>query len=270
MFSEILSLWRPIVEILLIWALIYWLLRFFMGTRVVQVLIGLVILALLFNVAKVLGLNTVIWVLSKLFAVGVVAFLIIFQPEMRRGLARIGQKTMGHGGMAPESTAIDEIVRAVQELARRKHGSLIAFERGMSIRQEVEGGTDLDAQISADLLISIFDPHTPTHDGGVIIANRRIVCCGAFFPLSNNPDLPPSLGTRHRAALGLTEESDAICVVVSEETSQISIAEHGRLSAPLEVSELRQRLREVIEIHQGEERRRSILDLFARRSGGGL
>ena len=222
MFNLILSLWRPIVEIILIWALIYWLMRFFIGTRVVQVLAGLVVLAIIFNIAKWLELNSVIWVLAKLFAVGVVAFLIIFQPEMRRGLARMGKRTMGKNGFQTGGV-LDEIVKACQELSRRKHGALITIERGMSIRHEVEGGVDLDALVSADLIIALFDPHTPTHDGGMIISRGRIACYGAFYPLSNNPDLPPSLGTRHRAAIGLTEESDAICLIVSEEKNSISI-----------------------------------------------
>ena len=247
MLTLIFSLWRPIVEILLIWALIYWLMRFFIGTRVVQVLMGLIILAIIFNIAKFLELNTVIWVLSKLFAVGVVAFLIIFQPEMRRGLAQIGQRTMGKNGFQPGGV-LDEIVKAVQALSKRKHGAIIALERGMSIRHEVEGGVDLDARVTADLLISLFDPHTPTHDGGVIISAGRVACCSAFFPLSNNPDLAPSIGTRHRAALGLTEESDAVCLIVSEETHSVSVAQQGSLSVPLDAIALRRRLEEIFEL----------------------
>lgn len=246
MFETLFSLWRPVSEIILIWALVYWLMRFFIGTRVAQVFVGLVILAVIFNIAKLLDLNAVIWVLSKLFAVGVVAFLIIFQPEMRRGLARLGQKTMVRSGFQAGGV-LDEVVKATQELARRKHGALIVLERGMSLRDEVEGGMEIDARVTSDLLISIFDPHTPTHDGGVIIAGERIVCSGAFFPLSNNPDLAPSLGTRHRAALGLTEDSDAVCLIVSEETHAVSVAQQGSLSAPLDPSALRKRLEEVFE-----------------------
>lgn len=258
------SLWRPILEIFLIWALIYWLMRFFIGTRMIQVLMGLVILAIIFNIAKLLDLNTVIWVLSKLFAVGVVAFLIIFQPEMRRGLARIGQKTMGRSGFQLGGI-LDEMVKAVESLARRRHGALIAIERGMNVRDEVDGGVDLDARVSADLLISIFDPHTPTHDGGVIVAGGRIVCYGAFFPLSNNPHLAPSVGTRHRAALGLTEESDVVCLIVSEETSSISIALAGKLMSVSDGAELRQKLQSIFELQQTPEKKRKFWDLFLKR-----
>lgn len=261
MLTQILSLWRPIVEIILIWALIYWLMRFFIGTRVIQVLTGLVLLAIIFNIAKFLELNTVIWVLAKLFAVGVVAFLIIFQPEMRRGLARLGQKTMGKSGFQPGGV-LDEIVKATQELSRRKHGAIIALERGMSIRHEVEGGVDLDAKVTADLLISLFEPHTPTHDGGVIISGGRVACCSAFFPLSDNPDLAPSIGTRHRAALGLTEESDAVCLIVSEETHSISIAQQGSLSVPLDAAALRRRLEEIFEVGVEKEKKRGFWDFF--------
>lgn len=265
MLSQLLALWRPIVEILLIWALVYWLLRFFIGTRVIQVLAGLVVLAIIFNIAKFLQLNSVIWVLSKLFAVGVVAFLIIFQPEMRRGLARMGQKTMGRNAAQPPGV-VDEIVRAARELSKRSHGALIAFERSMAVRHEIEGGVDLDARVTADLLISIFEPHTPTHDGGVIIAGGRVACCGAFFPLSDNPDLPPSVGTRHRAALGLTEDSDAICLIISEETGLMTIADHGKLSVPLDLEELRQKLQLMLEL-PANEMRRSFWDQLLRKGG---
>lgn len=244
MLETLLFLWRPASEIILIWALVYWLMRFFIGTRVAQVFVGLVVLAVIFNIAKLLDLNAVIWVLSKLFAVGVVAFLIIFQPEMRRGLARIGQKTIGRTGFQPGGV-LDEVVKASRELAKKNHGALIALERGMSLKEEVEGGMEIDSRVTSDLLVSIFDPHTPTHDGGVIISGGRIVCSGTFFPLSNNPDLAPSLGTRHRAALGLTEDSDAVCLVVSEETGSVSIAQQGSLSVPLDSSALRKRLEEI-------------------------
>ncbi len=263
MLSQILSLWRPIVEIVLIWALIYWLMRFFIGTRVIQVLAGLVVLAVIFNIAKFLELNTVIWVLSKLFAVGVVAFLIIFQPEMRRGLARIGQRTMGKNGFQPGGV-LDEVVKAAGELSRRKHGAIIALERGMNIRSEVEGGVNLDAQVTSDLLISLFDPHTPTHDGGVIISGGRVACCSAFFPLSNNPDLAPSIGTRHRAALGLTEESDAVCLIVSEETNTVSVAQQGTLSVPMDAAALRRRLEEIFVVSSKETVKRGFWDLFSK------
>lgn len=238
MFEILTSFWRPVIEILFIWVLIYFVIRFFQGTRAMQVLLGLIILVVLFLVAKFFELNSIIWVLSKLFAVGVVAFLIIFQPEMRRVLARIGT-TMSTGFLS-KGGAIDEIVRACDHMSRHRTGALIAMERDVGLKNYIESGMSIDAKVSADLLLSIFDPHTPTHDGAVIIVGDRIACCGSLFPLTQITDLPSSVGTRHRAAIGLTEENDAVCVVVSEETGNISISVLGKLTKALDLENLKQ------------------------------
>lgn len=234
----IFSLWRPILEIGIIWALIYYFIRFFQGTRAMQVLVGLVILAGFFNLAKWLQLNTIIWVLTNLFAVGVVAFLIIFQPELRRALARIGQNTLGTGFLKKGGT-IDEVAQACEHLARNHIGALVAIERDIGLKNYIESGIGLDAKISAELLITLFNPHTPTHDGGVIVLNDRIASCGSLFPLSQNTSLARNYGTRHRAAIGLSEETDAVCVVVSEETGNISVAVYGKLTRALDIDGLR-------------------------------
>ena len=231
-------LWRPVLEILFIWVLLYSIIRFFQGTRAMQVLMGLVILAIIFNIAKVLELNTINWVLTKLFAVGVVAFLIIFQPELRRGLARIGQKTI-FGTLFKKGGTIDEVIQACDHLSRSKTGALIAIEREVGLQNYIESGLPLDAKISSELLITLFFPNTPTHDGGVIIQGERIASCGSLFPLSQDPQLSRSLGTRHRAAVGLTEESDAVTVVVSEETGTISLSVYGKLTRGLDGEALR-------------------------------
>ncbi len=236
--DSMLTLWRPILEILFIWMLIYSLIRFFQGTRAVQVLMGLLILAIIFNIAKVLELDTINWVLTKLFAVGVVAFLIIFQPELRRGLARIGQNTL-FGAFLKKGGTVDEVVQTCEHLSRSKIGALIAIERDVGLKNYIESGLVLDAKVSAELLITLFYPNTPTHDGGVIIQGDRIVSCGSLFPLSQNPQLARSLGTRHRAAVGLTEESDAVCVVVSEETGAISVSVYGKLTRDLDPESVR-------------------------------
>ena len=231
-------LWRPILEIVFIWLLIYSLIRFFQGTRAMQVLMGLVILAVIFNIAKVLELNTINWVLTKLFAVGVVAFLIIFQPELRRGLARIGQNTM-FGPFLKKGGTIDEVVQACEHLSRSKVGALIAIEREIGLNNYIESGLVLDARVSAELLITLFFPNTPTHDGGVIIQGQRVASSGSLFPLSQNPQLSRALGTRHRAAVGITEESDAVTVVVSEETGSVSVSVYGKLTRDLDSEALR-------------------------------
>ncbi len=231
-------LWRPLLEILFIWCLIYYLMRFFQGTRAVQVLMGLMILAIIFNIAKVLELNTIHWVLTKLFAVGVVALLIIFQPELRRALARIGQNTFV-GGFLKKGGTVDELVQACEYLSRNHMGALIAIERDMGLKNYIESGMTIDAKVSQELLITLFYPNTPTHDGGVIIVGDRVASSGSLFPLTQNTELSRFLGTRHRAALGLTEEGDAVCVVVSEETGGISVAVQGKLTRDLDAEGLK-------------------------------
>lgn len=236
--SILLLSWRPLLEILFIWTLVYYLIRFFEGTRALQVLMGLFMLAVIFNIAKALQLNSINWVLTKLFAVGVVAFLIIFQPELRRALARIGQNTL-MGGILKKGGAIDELIQACEHMSRNRIGALIAIEREVGLKNYIESGIILDAKISAEIFISLFSQNTPTHDGGMIVQGDRIATCGSLFPLSQNMAIARSLGTRHRAAMGLTEESDAVCVVVSEETGHISVAVNGKLTRAQDEEELR-------------------------------
>ena len=163
--------------------------------------------------------------------------------------------SMGPTGMLPSSS--DPVLSQVS------YGELADnfYEQAKYL---VEGGVDLDALVTADLLISLFDPHTPTHDGGLIISRGRVACCGAFFPLSNNSDLAPSLGTRHRAALGLTEESDAVCLIVSEETRSVSVAQQGSLSEPMDASQLRQKLEKIFQATTKEEPKRDPWNLFSK------
>ncbi len=237
MLEFLLSFWRPLVEIFFIWALIYFVIRFFQGTRAMQLLLGLIILVVIFLVAKFFELNSIIWVLSKVFAVGVVAILIIFQPEMRRALVRIGT-TMSVAFLKKEGM-LDELVRACEHLSRHRIGALIAIERDIGLKNYIESGMMIDAKMSAELLWSIFDPHTPTHDGAVILVGDRIASCGSLFPLTQITELPPSVGTRHRAAIGLTEENDAVCIVVSEETGNISVSVFGKLTKALDLEDLK-------------------------------
>lgn len=241
MTEMLLAIWRPFLEILFIWILIYNVFRFFEGTRAMHVLMGLVIMAVIFNIAKLFNLHTINWVLTKLFAVGVVAFLIIFQPELRRGLARIGQNTF-FGGFLKKGGTVDELVQACEYLSRNRIGAIVAIERDIGLKNYIESGILVDAHVSAEILMTLFAPNTPTHDGGVIIQNDRIAACGSLFPLSQNPDLARYLGTRHRAAIGLTEETDAVCVVVSEERGTISVAVYGKLSRDLDSEGLREHL----------------------------
>lgn len=256
-----LILWKSILEIAFIWVLIYFMIRFLQGTRAVQVLTGLVILVIIFNVAKILELSTINWVLTKLFAVGVLAVLILFQPELRRGLARIGQNTIFNPFLKKGGT-VDEVVEACQRMSKMKRGALIAIAREAVLKNYIESGIPLDAKISAELLVTIFASNTPTHDGAVIIEGDRVAAASSLFPLSQNPSLSRSLGTRHRAAIGLTEETDAVVVVVSEETGAISVSVYGKLTRDLDEEGLKRVLKSLF---KPDERGRAFLDYMQQR-----
>ncbi len=254
-------LWKSVLEITFIWVLIYFMIRFLQGTRAVQVLTGLIILVVIFNVAKILELSTINWVLTKLFAVGVLAFLILFQPELRRGLARIGQNTIFNPFLKKGGT-VDEVVESSQRMSKMKRGALIAIEREAGLKNYIESGIPIDAKISAELLMTIFATNTPTHDGAVVIEGDRIASAGSLFPLSQNPTLSRSLGTRHRAAIGLTEETDAVVVVVSEETGAISVSVYGKLTRDLDEEGLKRVLKSLF---RPEERGKAFLDYVQQR-----
>jgi len=254
----ILNLWKPIVEVVILSFIIYRVLIFIQGTRTVQVVIGLVMLMLIAALSRFFGLASIDWVLSNVFAIGVIAFFIIFQPELRRALARLGQNA-AFRTFVKKGGLLDEIVKACELLSKSRIGALIAIERDIGLRNYVESGIIIDAKVSSELIKTIFTPKTPLHDGGIIIEEERIVSCGSLFPLSQNPDLSKSLGTRHRAALGLTEETDAITVVVSEESGAISIAVHGKMTKDLDPAELR---RVLLNLFKPVKQQRSIFEMW--------
>ncbi len=231
--------WSGVVEIFVLSIAFYYLILFFRGTRGAAVLSGLVLLLILMIVVtNIFSLNTLSWVLQGFSVYLAVAFVVIFQPEIRRALAELGKQSVFSAGTA-QREIVDEIVHAVSELAEQKIGALIAIEREIGTRHVQESGTRINSHVSPELLTSIFFPHTPLHDGGVIIKGDRIEAAGCVFPLSQRLELSRSLGTRHRAAIGLTEETDAVVVVVSEETGAISIAYKGRLSRGIDQDRLR-------------------------------
>jgi len=231
--SSYLNLIKILVEVSILWFAFYVVLNFARGTRGVYVFKGIIFIALFFIITQQLGLDTINWIFTKLFAISVVAFLIIFQPELRRGLARIGQKGWS-GVFFKESEVIKEIVRAALSLSKRKIGAIIAVERESRLTSYVESGVDIDAKVNAELLMTIFMPNTALHDGGVVISGDRIVGAGCLFPLTQNPSVSRTLGTRHRAGIGLSEETDAAVIIVSEETGGISIAIGGRITHGLD------------------------------------
>lgn len=241
----VIKAWKPVIEIGLLWFIIYKLLEFIKGTRAVQVLRGVVIIAVIFFLTQQLRFDVINWIFTKLFALSVIAFLIVFQPEMRSGLARIGREKV-FGNIMTEERTIEEIAKSVSILARKKIGAIIAIQREVNLEPYTESGVVLDSSITSELLNTIFMPNTPLHDGGVIVHGDRVTAAGCLFPLSQNPDISKLLGTRHRAAIGLTEETDSVCVVVSEETGIISIANAGRLTRDLDRDRLINHLRSLL------------------------
>jgi diadenylate cyclase len=224
----------------------YYVLLFIAGTRGAQVLSGLVVLFVsLISLTFVFKLDTLGWILQRLSALLAVALLVIFQPEIRRALAELGTRQFFSAGQA-ERSITDILVRSALQLSEQKIGAIIAVERSVALRHVQETGWPLDAIPTPELIGSIFFPHTPLHDGGVVIKGDRIVAAGCLFPLTQRGELSSQLGTRHRAAIGLTEESDAVVLVVSEETGTISIAYKGRLRRGLDEERLRRVLGAVL------------------------
>ena len=230
-----------IVDILVVAFLIYELLMIVRGTRAGHILIGILATVMVYAVAVWTGLDALRSLLSYIVPYTAIAVIILFQSEIRRTLARIGRKRwLGRGFKRPES--IDEILLAVSRLAQNKSGALVVLERDIGLRTFVESGVRLDAEISADLLLAIFYPGGALHDGAVIIQKDRISSAACFLPLTTNPALPVNLGSRHRAAIGITEESDCLSLVVSEETGDISLAAFGEIHRRLSLVELDERV----------------------------
>ena len=222
--------WRDLVEILIVAAVIYRVLRVFSGTRAIQMLLGFFLLVVVYVVSRLLGLELIVDLLRNLFSFGVIAALIVFQPELRSALASLGQNRLFRAftGMQGREVA-GEIVEAVEDLSRDKVGAIIAIEEDIGLGEYLETGTPLQARVSAPLLQNIFTPYSLLHDGAAVVRGDEIVAAGVILPLTQFPVTDRTLGTRHRAALGLSEETDALVIVVSEETGIVSVAHRGRL-----------------------------------------
>lgn len=219
-----------VLDILMVAFLFYHLMLLVRGTRAAQMFFGLVTILLLNVLAELAQLSALNWILNSLRTVWVVAFLIIFQPELRKALSLIGNSgPFRRLFRLHETSHVSEIEDAVANLSRRGLGAILVLERNTGLRGVAETGTALDAALSSELIETIFTPPSPLHDGAVIVRGNQIVAAGCILPLSQNPNLERSLGTRHRAAVGLSEETDALCLVVSEETRNISLAERGNL-----------------------------------------
>lgn len=234
--------WQDAVDILLVAVLIYYILLMIRDTRAMQVLKGFLVLLAFGLLGSQLHLYTINWLLTSLWAVWLVAFTIIFQPELRRVLVQLGRQGLFKGLMKVEARLYKEITEACRILSRRKLGALIVLERNVALKTYIDSGTLLDAELTSELLITLFVPKTPLHDGAAVIREGRVVAAGCILPLTENPGVDKNLGTRHRAAIGLTEETDAVAIVVSEENRSISLAVGGKITPAIDAQTLEEML----------------------------
>lgn len=237
---------RDTVDILLVTAGIYWLLLLIRGTRAIQILVGLIVLIALSLASELFQLAALGMILERFLGSAVLIIVILFQNDIRRALARVGRGFFPSFSAEQELQVVEEVVRSAGTLSQRRHGALIVLERESNLGDLIEAGVAVDAQISKDLLTSIFQPSSPMHDGAVVIQEGRISSAGCILPLTLRTDLPEGLGTRHRAAVGITEETDALVVVVSEETAKISVVLGGEMLRGLDAPRLRVVLREIL------------------------
>lgn len=241
----ILSYINVIVDISIVSYIIYKVLTLLRGTRAVQLLKGITTLLLIWLVSNFLHLDTLRWLVKELFSVGAIALIIIFQPELRRALEQLGRGHLLTRVINAEEAAVkvvSEVVKAVSYLAEHQVGALIVLERETGLSDYIETGVGIEGRLSSELLKNIFSPNTPLHDGAVIIRNDQLAAASCYLPLSENPSIHKELGTRHRAGIGMSEVSDAVTVIVSEETGQISLAIHGVLERGLSEEKLLARL----------------------------
>ncbi|QSF44571.1 diadenylate cyclase CdaA [Paenibacillus tianjinensis] len=223
---------KDIIDILIVSYIIYKVLNMVRGTRAVQLLKGILVLVIIWALSTLLDLYTLKWLMNQIFTFGIFAIFIIFQPELRRGLEQLGRgKFFGRASESDEeiSRLIGEVIKAVNYLAQRKIGALIVFERDTGLNEYTESGIPMRSVVSSELLINIFIPNTPLHDGALIMQEGQIAAAACYLPLSENPFISKELGTRHRAAIGISEVADSVSVVVSEETGQISLAINGQI-----------------------------------------
>lgn len=241
--------WNDVIEIIILAYVIYKIMAWIKNTKAWNLLKGIVVIAVFIFGAYVLQLRTILWVTQRMLGVGIIALVILFQPEFRHALERLGTRRMLFIGMRPSEgyerfskKAADEIVDATFDMALAKTGALIVIEQNLNLDEFIKTGITVDGAITSQLLLNIFEKNTPLHDGAVIIRDDRVTAATCYLPLSNNESINKSLGTRHRAALGISEDSDALTIIVSEETGKVSIAAGGRLETDLDRNKLMLRL----------------------------
>jgi diadenylate cyclase len=240
--------WWDLADIIVVSFLIYEVLKLIRGTRAVQMVLGACVLVALFYGSQWGHLETTNWLIRNLFGYVVFAVIVLFQADIRRALAHLGRARVFRYFMKEESDeeSIEEVVVAAKNLAAQRIGAIIALERKVGLRSYIEGGIRLDAVLTYDLLLSIFQPKSPLHDGAVIIQGDKLAAAACFLPLTVNPRLGKEFGSRHRAAIGLTEENDSVAIVVSEETGSISVVVEGQIERGFDADRLKERLRDLM------------------------
>ncbi|MEH7505754.1 diadenylate cyclase CdaA [Neobacillus drentensis] len=250
------ELWKylaSIVDIVLVWYVIYKLINVIRGTKAVQLLKGILVILIVRVVSESLGFQTLSWMMEQVITYGFLAIIIIFQPELRRALEQLGRgrffsRSSTQDDEDPEKT-VEAIIKATDYMAKRRIGALISIERETGMGDYIETGIQLNSNISSELLINIFIPNTPLHDGAVIIQKNNVSAAACYLPLSESPFISKELGTRHRAALGISEVTDSVTVIVSEETGNISLTKNGELHRSINIEELRELLTSELLIH---------------------
>ena len=240
--------WWDLLDILIVSILVYELLKLIRGTRAVQLAIGIAAIVGLFYLSQGLQLETLNWLIRNIIGYVVFAAIVLLQADIRRALVHLGRGRLFRRleGKNTDDETVEELVVATTTLSAKKTGAIIVIERAIGLRNYIESGITLDAQLTYDLLVSIFQPTSPLHDGAVIVQGDRIAAAACFLPLTINPRLNRELGSRHRAAIGVTEENDSVAIVVSEETGKISVVEDGDIEHDIDSERLRARLNSVV------------------------
>jgi diadenylate cyclase len=239
--------WQDVLDMAIIGFVVYQLVLLIRGTRAVQMLTGLFVLGIAYQGAQYFELYTLNWILDSLGNVILIVIVVVFQHDIRRMLTQVGTGPLFSGNRRiAHAQVIEEITRAAVLMASRRVGALVVVAREVGLNEYIEGGTRLDAQVTKELLVSIFLPTSPLHDGALVVQHGRVVAAGCFLPLTTNPNVSKTLGTRHRAAIGLTEETDALVVVVSEEEGKISLVREGRITRDLDAGILRSTLQQLV------------------------
>ena len=238
--------WRSAVEILILWVFIYQLYRTFRATRGARILVGLAMIFVVLTLAsQLLQLEVMQFIITRVAVVAALALLIIFQPELRMALARLGSSRLWSFNITQQEEFLSSVADAVWQLSKKRYGALFAIERSISLKDQIETGVEINGDLSSELALTIFHPKTALHDGGVVLSGERIVAASCVFSVSQTEIGDRSMGLRHRAAIGLTEESDAVSIVVSEETGAVSICVDGRIERNMDEDEFRDRLEEI-------------------------